>query len=1838
MSRSLLSIQPAARPRTRPGRGPLRRAAVASVALLGLLVPMLSLMAAPASADTAPVPPVTVPTVSADALPTVQINGVAWDQVIVGNTVYVTGEFTSARPAGAAAGTNETPRTNLLAYNLTTGALITSWAPTLNGKGAVIAASADGTRIFVGGTFTSVSGVNRYRVVALDASTGAVIPTWNVVANTRVRSLAVSGTTLYLGGVFTTIGGQPRTRLAAVSTTTGALLPWAPSADAEVMALTAPPGSGKVIAGGKFATINGTDAYGMGSLDATTGQLQPWAIGSVVRNAGEDAAIYSLSSDSTQVYGGGYTFGGGGNFEGTFAARASDGAEVYVTGCRGDTYDAYPVGGVLYSVGHPHDCSTINGLPQTEPWTYQRAQAQTITAAPSGLLNSGGNFNGHPAPELLHWLPDMMAGTFTGAGQAAWTVEGNSNYVVLGGEFPRVNNVPQAGLVRFAVRSIAPNAQGPQAAAEMTPTLLSLTAGRIRVSWKAAWDRDNRQLTYDVLRGSSLASSVSVATLTQDSNWWTRPQMFFNDPAVAPGSTQTYRIRVKDALGHTATGNPASITVPTGGTSSVYADQVLADGATHLWRLGEAGGTAAYDYVAADDLTLDASAIRGDAGAMVNDGTAKSTTFAGTATVPAVTPAAVPGPQSFSEEAWFKTTSTSGGKIIGFGNNNTGDSGGYDRHVFMTNAGKIVFGVYPGGVRTLTSPLSYNDGQWHQVVGNLGSTGMELFLDGKRVGRDTSVTSAQDFSGYWRIGGDNLGGWPNQPSSSKFAGGIEDVSIYSAPQSLTQVQSHYQASGRSLNLPARPTDAYGAAVWDAGANLYWRLDDAVASTTAADRITANPASGTYSAGVIKAEAGAAANPAGTSVRFPGGGTQTLVSTTAVDNPQVYSLETWFKTTTTSGGRLIGFGNSADNSTSSNYDRYIYMLDSGQLRYGIWTGTTSTVDSPLSYNDGQWHQAVATQGPGGQQLFVDGTLVGTGAATTPQGYTGYWRLGTDNTWGGASSNDFAGSFDETAVYDTVLAAGTVNQHYQLGKPAAANQPPTAAFGSTKAGLKASFDASGSADADGTIASYSWQYGDGGTGTGVSPEHTYPASGSYDVVLTVTDNDGAAATVTHSVTVTQPANVLPTAAFSVAKAKLKATFDASGSTDTDGSIQSYAWDFGDGSSGTGVSPSHTYAGTGTYTAVLTVTDDRGGTATIQHDVAVAANAAPVAAFGTTCSNLACQFSGAASSDGDGTIASYSWDFGDGSAVGSGASPNHGYPSAGTYNVKLTVTDNDGATGAITQPVTVAAANNAPTAALTSTGTGLTRSFSGSGSTDSDGSIASYAWDFGDGSAGNGVSPSHTYAAAGTFTVVLTVTDNQGATGSASTSVTVTAPNQKPTARFTAGCAQLLCSFDAATATDPDGSIVSYAWDFGDGSTGTGAATTHTYAAGTWTAVLTVTDNQGATDAVSHIVVAAVTPNQPPVAAFSSGCTHLDCTFNGSGSSDPDGSVQGWAWNFGDGQTGSGVSAAHSYALAGSYQVALTVTDNAGATTTLTKTVTVTAAPVNQVPVAGFTSACTNLVCTLDGSSSTDADGTVTGYGWAFGDGGSGTGSTVAHTFAAAGNYSVVLTVTDNQGGTNSLTRVVSVTAAPATLASDAFGRTVASGFGTADTGGAWTFTAAGTTGSVNGGSGRVSIPAGRTSFLRLGAVQNLSTDVRHTFWTETMPTGGGTYLGTLVRSTAAGDYSARVKLLATGVVNLALVRTVGGTGTAIGTAINVPGLTYTAGMKLQIRVQAIGSSPTTIRAKVWTGGTEPATWMVSTTDTTAGFQVAGSVGLSPYLSGSATEALAVRYDDFVATSTN
>jgi len=238
-------------------------------------------------------------------------------------------------------------------------------------------------------------------------------------------------------------------------------------------------------------------------------------------------------------------------------------------------------------------------------------------------------------------------------------------------------------------------------------------------------------------------------------------------------------------------------------------------------------------------------------------------------------------------------------------------------------------------------------------------------------------------------------------------------------------------------------------------------------------------------------------------------------------------------------------------------------------------------------------------------------------------------------------------------------------------------------------------------------------------------------------------------------------------------------------------------------------------------------------------------------------------------------------------------------------------------------------------------------------SSGTIADYEWSFGDGSTSSGVSVGHTYELPGTYIATLTVYDTAG--NSSHTSTTLSAsqaplPPEPPSAIISSstalGDAPLLVRFDGSSSTAHLGQIISYAWDFGDGSTAEGATAAHTYAEpGNYQAVLTVNDETGlSAEAATPVIVNAPPPpvNEPPLAVITvsepQGKAPLSITFSAADSSDPDGSIAAYLWDFGDGSSASGVTVEHSYTEAADYTVTLQVQDDGGETVSVSTLISV------------------------------------------------------------------------------------------------------------------------------------------------------------------------------------------------------------------------------------------------------------------------------------------------------------
>lgn len=200
----------------------------------------------------------------------------------------------------------------------------------------------------------------------------------------------------------------------------------------------------------------------------------------------------------------------------------------------------------------------------------------------------------------------------------------------------------------------------------------------------------------------------------------------------------------------------------------------------------------------------------------------------------------------------------------------------------------------------------------------------------------------------------------------------------------------------------------------------------------------------------------------------------------------------------------------------------------------------------------------------------------------------------------------------------------------------------------------------------------------------------------------------------------------------------------------------------------------------------------------------------------------------------------------------------------------------------------------------------------------------------------------------------------------------------------------------------------------------------------------------------------------------------------------------------------------------------------------------------------------------------------------------------------------------------------------VAQDSFTRTVAAGWGVADTGGPWTSCA---TCSVSGGRGRTTLAKGSGAELLLSSVSSTDNDVTAGVSVDRMPTGGGTYFSLVARGTAGSGYRGKVRMLPNGALALSILRMQAWTETALAST-ELPSPTVAVGSTLMVRMQAIGAAPSSLKLKVWRKGTaEPVGWQVNTTDSTATLQSPGSVGLFMYLSGSTSNGpTTLDVDDF------
>jgi len=582
----------------------------------------------------------------------------------------------------------------------------------------------------------------------------------------------------------------------------------------------------------------------------------------------------------------------------------------------------------------------------------------------------------------------------------------------------------------------------------------------------------------------------------------------------------------------------------------------------------------------------------------------------------------------------------------------------------------------------------------------------------------------------------------------------------------------------------------------------------------------------------------------------------------------------------------------------------------------------------------------------------------------------------------------------------------------------NQDPMAGFSYSSLGLNVSFlDDS----IDDNLVSWSWDFGDGTHSSEQNPIHRYDSFGSYDVMLTVTDALGKCNSTFREVTIV---NDIPSVDFLFSPESaftFEMIFFSDESIDSDGSIVNWSWSFGDGNRSFLQHPTHTFSDNGNYTVNLTITDNDNATNTTEQYIQIM-NREPLAYYSITpdqpTTAQLIQFTDT-STDVDGSIVNWTWDFGDGT-ISHQQHPTHQYTDNGEYQISLSIRDDDGESNMTIGTLNIS--NQPPVCQFSLTpskpSTVSIINFTDN-SFDADGVIVNWTWDFGDGNTSYLKNPVHSYDENGEYLVSLLVKDDDGECHSSSSVISI--DNIKPQCCFSFPLDILTADPVDFTDTsiDSDGSIVNWSWSFGDGNRSFLQHPTHTFSdSGNYTVNLTITDNDNATNTTEQYIQImnrepqahyTITPDQPTTAQL------IQFTDT---STDVDGSIVNWTWDFGDGTISHQQHPTHQYTDNGEYQISLSIRDDDGESNMTTSLLFVE----NEPPFVSFSIENEEQINTKPirfFDNSLDVDGVIVNWTWDFGDGNHSFLQHPSHQYDCEGDYTVNLTVFDDEGKSNSTT---------------------------------------------------------------------------------------------------------------------------------------------------------------------------------------------------------------------------
>lgn len=569
----------------------------------------------------------------------------------------------------------------------------------------------------------------------------------------------------------------------------------------------------------------------------------------------------------------------------------------------------------------------------------------------------------------------------------------------------------------------------------------------------------------------------------------------------------------------------------------------------------------------------------------------------------------------------------------------------------------------------------------------------------------------------------------------------------------------------------------------------------------------------------------------------------------------------------------------------------------------------------------------------------------------------------------------------------------------------------------------------------IDSWSWDFGDGNTSTNENETHQYAGEGTYDVILTVASVNGCVNSLTLPVEVYSN----PTPSFITTESCLNGATEFTdesevNSTTTTSEIVNWDWDFTDGKTSTDQNPSNTYGEEGTFYPILTVTTDKGCSESYIGEVTVYPLPNIHIVTSEACLNTSMTFTDPFTSNEGETgnlITNWAWDFGDGTTSNQ-EDPSHTYANSGTFTVSLEVTTENGCVNTVSEEVTViplpvAGFGHIPNCL------GGAFTFTDESTTDAiyDDLIESWSWDFGDGNTSTEQNPTHVYSDQGVYAVVLTIETEEGCVNE------ITLPAEvlpSPVASFTYtnvcfGEETAFTNESVAGSSSAANNIVSWEWDFDDGTTSIEENPLHTYLNdGVYNPTLTVTSEGGCVSmATEEVVVYAI-----PVAGFTAEmvCSMTATHFSDQSvvnNADSTNTITNWAWDFGDGNTSTDQNPENTYIEGGDFDVNLTVTSSQGCVGEFMDEVS-----VYRNPVADFIadSVCLGTVNSFQDISTADETNNdlIDDWLWDFGGNGTETVKNPTYTFGAENSYDITLTVTTDKGCSDEITQTILVYPVP------------------------------------------------------------------------------------------------------------------------------------------------------------------------------------------------------------------